>query len=40
MEARKDWVRRYVTENYSWHKIVDRYEELYTGMLSRSGFEV
>jgi hypothetical protein len=40
MEARKDWVRRYVTENYSWHKIVDRYEGLYTGMLAGSAFKL
>jgi glycosyltransferase involved in cell wall biosynthesis len=28
MEAKKDGARRYVMENYSWDRIVDRYEEL------------
>jgi glycosyltransferase involved in cell wall biosynthesis len=40
MEAKQDGVRRYVMENYSWDRIVDRYEELYTDMLSRSGFKL
>jgi glycosyltransferase involved in cell wall biosynthesis len=36
VEAKKDGARRHVMENYSWDRIVDRYEELYTGMLAGS----
>jgi glycosyltransferase involved in cell wall biosynthesis len=40
MEAKKDGARRYVMENYSWDRIVDRYEELYTHMLTGSAFKL
>jgi glycosyltransferase involved in cell wall biosynthesis len=34
VEANKDEARGYVMENYSWDRIVDRYEELYSHMLT------
>ena len=38
--GQKDGARRYVMENYSWHRIVDRYEELYSHMLTGSAFKL
>jgi len=32
MEAKKDGARRYVMENCSWERIVDRHEGLYSGL--------
>jgi glycosyltransferase involved in cell wall biosynthesis len=40
MDAKKDGARRYVMGNYSWDKIVDRYEELYSGMVTGPGFKL
>jgi glycosyltransferase involved in cell wall biosynthesis len=40
MDAKKDGARRYVMENYSCDKIVDRYEELYSGMVTGSAFKL
>jgi glycosyltransferase involved in cell wall biosynthesis len=40
VEAKKDGVRKYVMKNYSWDRIVDRYEELYSGMLAGSALKL
>jgi len=40
VEAKKDGARRYVMENYSWDRIVDRYEGLYSHMLAGSAFKL
>jgi len=40
MDAKKDGARRYVMENYSRERIVDRYEEFYSGMVAGSGFKL
>ena len=36
VEGKKEGARRYVTKNHSWDRIVDRYEELYSAVLSGS----
>jgi glycosyltransferase involved in cell wall biosynthesis len=40
MGAKKGGVRKYVMENYSWDRIVEGYEELYSGMLTGSALKL
>lgn len=40
VEAKKDGARKYVMENYSWDRIVDMYEALYSDMVTGSALKL
>jgi glycosyltransferase involved in cell wall biosynthesis len=40
MGAKEDGARKYVMKNYSWDRIIDRYEGLYSHTLTGSAFRL